>query len=169
MDNFQFLLIFLFAQICAPTFHIDSMSLDKNEDEVFEDLGHIELAVPVVEGRMRIMQISDLHRFPKGWNSHLCQAHSGAQLIKLRSWHRPCKTYFPEMAGGNVWFNKRQNRSLPLDANAPPGQTSDAACLQLLRKLTKAVRPDLVVLTGDILDGRVSSFVLRVFRFSCCQ
>ena len=93
----------------------------------------------------------------------------GAQLIKLRSWHRQCKTYFPEMAGGNVWFNKRQNRSLPLDANAPPGQTSDAACLQLLRKLTKAVRPDLVVLTGDILDGRVSSFVLREFRFSCCQ
>ena len=42
---------------------------------------------------------------------------------------------------------------MDLNANVPAGQTSDDSCIQLIKTLMKTVRPDFVVLTGDILDG----------------
>ena len=39
---------------------------DELKSDSFEDLGHIKVGPAVVEGKLRILQITDLHRFPKG-------------------------------------------------------------------------------------------------------
>jgi hypothetical protein len=41
-------------------------AMGAGDEDSFEDLGHVVLGTPKVEGRLRILQITDLHRFPKG-------------------------------------------------------------------------------------------------------
>jgi hypothetical protein len=58
--------VFFLVLFLTPNLSVNGSAID---DDSFEDLGNVVLGAPRVEGRLRILQITDLHRFPKGYNS----------------------------------------------------------------------------------------------------
>ena len=100
-----------------------------------EDLGHVYIHVR--DGQpLRILQLTDLHHFP-------LETHTFHQLDKAKSIRIPPQA--DNTAAG-----------LQLHSLVPYSTTKDAALInQLLGDLTeRGTAPDLVVLTGDIIDGR---------------
>jgi hypothetical protein len=66
-----FLVVVLFLTPHLPVNHAHEIGSGtetegSDDEDNFEDLGHVVLDAPKVEGRLRILQITDLHRFPKG-------------------------------------------------------------------------------------------------------
>jgi hypothetical protein len=74
---------FLLVLFLTPNLPADCSSV---KSDSFEDLGNVVLGAPKMEGRLRILQITDLHRFPKGW---LHQPISASEFSHAGSSARP--------------------------------------------------------------------------------